>query len=71
MTTSKHIAYIETPAGVYREEDGIMSGPFTREGLGMSPLQLLRGCQTLRAQGANASVSFGFGYGARAENTFE
>lgn len=68
---SKRTAYVETPSGVWREEDGIMSGPFTREELGFTSSQYIPGCQMLRASGAYASISFGFGYGVRSDNTFE
>jgi hypothetical protein len=69
--TEEHVAYVETPNGIYRETDGRMEGPFTREELGLSGDQFLPGAQTVSAAGANASLSFGFGYGAKADNRFE
>jgi hypothetical protein len=70
MTTAKHIAYVQTETGIWREEDGVMSGPFTREDLGLDASQYIPECQRLRCS-EPVSLSFGFGYGARADNTFE
>lgn len=67
---SKYIAYVETLSGVYREEDGIMYGPFTREDLGFTDNQYIPKCQILSVR-EPVSISFGFGYGVKSDNTFE
>lgn len=67
---STHIAYVETSSGVWREEDGVMSGPFTREDLGFTDYQYIPKCQMLSVRDS-VSISFGFGYGVKSDNTFE
>jgi hypothetical protein len=67
-----YVAYVETSAGIWREEDGRMTGPFSREALGLS-LEYIPECQTIRCGSfpeGGASLSFGFGYGPRADNSF-
>lgn len=63
--------YVETAQGIWREIDGVMDGPFTRGELGIESGAYIPRCQMLRGTFSEpVSLSFGFGYGVKADNRF-
>lgn len=68
--TAPRAVYVETLAGAWREVDGVMDGPHSRESLGFAAGDYIPQCQTVSARGACASLSFGCGYGLRSDNEF-
>lgn len=67
---SPRVSYVASPEGIFKETDGIMTGPYSPKELGLLDTPI-PGCQTLKCRFLEGvSLSFGFGYGNRADNTF-